>query len=391
MNLRRSWLTLTVVSVIALVGAGSALASGTARRNARPGICPAGSASAAARRGRCGPIACPLAGARRTIRVVCPCPVGPIRTGIIGTCPCPVGPIRTGIIGTCPGSVSVTGAVTTPATYSEAQLAAMPQTTFTVNRHRGGGRVSATGVPLEGLIATAQPTVDPAIKNGLLRVTVSVSGRVGPPVTFGEGELDPSFGNHPAYLALTVDGHNLRAPALIVPGDDQPIRDVAAVSTITVGVHSPTPTAGFTPGTLTVEEHSHTTTLTAAELSALPPETLQASFLAGTTTTDVTEVGPSLDEVLRAAHVALGVGTWVAGVGDDGYVAVVTPAEQWVGGKYLQISLNENGSPLAEPRLVVDGDVKGGRYVSGLVDLVVGHASRPRIFLPTPQPLSRSR
>ena len=28
----------------------------------------------------------------------------------------------------------------------------------------------------------------------------------------------------------------------------------------------------------------------------------------------------------------------------------------------------------AVPRLVVDGDVKGGRYVSDLVDLVVGHA-----------------
>jgi hypothetical protein len=66
--------------------------------------------------------------------------------------------------------------------------------------------------------------------------------------------------------------------------------------------------------------------------------------------------------------------TWVAGVGDDGYVAVVTPAEQWVGRRSLQISLNEDGTALAEPRLVVDGDVKGGRYVSGLVNLVVGDA-----------------
>lgn len=64
---------------------------------------------------------------------------------------------------------------------------------------------------------------------------------------------------------------------------------------------------------------------------------------------------------------------WVAGVGSDAYVAVVTPAEQWVGQRPLQISLNEDGAALAEPRLVVDGDVKGGRYVSDLVDLVVGH------------------
>jgi hypothetical protein len=365
MNLRRSWLVLTVLSLIALLNAGSALAAGT-RRAAHP-VCPG--ASAAARPGRCAPIACPLSDARPTIRPLCPCPVGPIRSGIIRT---------------CPGSVSVMGAVTTPASYSYAQLAALPQTTFTITLGSGATQ-SATGVSLESLVAAAAPTVDPTIKNGLLRVTVSVAGRFGAPVTFGEGELDPSFGNHPAYLALTVGGHRLLAPVLLVPGDDPPIRDVPAVSTITVGVQSPAPTPGFTPGTLTVEHGARVTTLTAAQLAALPPETLQASFLAGTTPTDVTEIGPSLDEVLRAAHVPFGVGTWVAGVGDDGYVAVVTPAEQWVGGKHLQISLNENGAPLSEPRLVVDGDVKGGRYVSGLVDLVVGQGARPRVFAPTPQ------
>jgi hypothetical protein len=371
MNMRRHWLPLTVVSVIALVSAGPAFAASPQRPSAHPAHrCPAASASRRHVR-RCGPIACPLSGAGRSIRPVCACPVGPIPAAA-----------RFGI---CPGSVSVAGAVTTPATYSDAQLAAMPQTTFTVTAQGRGGPVSATGVSLENLVAAARPSVDPTIKNGLLRVTVSVAGRLGAPVTFGEGELDPSFGNHPAYLALTVGGQKLHAPALLVPGDDQPIRDVPAVSTITVGVQSPTPTPGFTPGTLTVEQGSRATTLTAAQLAALPPETLQASFLAGTTTTNVTELGPSLDEVLRAARVPLGVGTWVAGVGDDGYVAVVTPAEQWVGGKHLQISLNENGAPLAEPRPVVDGDVKGGRYVSGLVDLVVGQGARPRRFTPTPR------
>jgi hypothetical protein len=272
--------------------------------------------------------------------------------------------------------VSVTGAVATPATLSAAQLAAMPQTTFSVGLRHHGGTVTATGVPLETVVQDAQPAVDPSIKNGLLRVTISVAGRGGR-ATFGEGELDPSFGNHPAYLALTVGGRRLRNPALMVPGDSPPLRDIRAVSAITVGVQSPTPTAGFTPGTLTVERGSHTRTLSASQLAALPAETLQVSFLAGTTTTNATEVGPSLDQVLHAAHVRFGRHAWVAGVGDDGYVAVVTAAEQWVGGKQLQVSLNENGTPLTEPRLVVDGDVKGGRYVSGLVDLVVGQGRAP--------------
>jgi hypothetical protein len=43
----------------------------------------------------------------------------------------------------------------------------------------------------------------------------------------------------------------------------------------------------------------------------------------------------------------------------------------------LLVSLNEDGQPLAQPRLVVDGDVKGGRYVSLLVDLVVGQSPAP--------------
>jgi hypothetical protein len=36
------------------------------------------------------------------------------------------------------------------------------------------------------------------------------------------------------------------------------------------------------------------------------------------------------------------------------------------------LSLNEDGTALAQPRLVADGDIKGGRYVSGVVDIYVG-------------------
>jgi hypothetical protein len=62
----------------------------------------------------------------------------------------------------------------------------------------------------------------------------------------------------------------------------------------------------------------------------------------------------------------------VAAVGDDNYVATVTPAEQFVGGRPLQLSLSEDGGTVTEPRLVTDGDVKGGRYASNVVDLYVG-------------------
>lgn len=90
-----------------------------------------------------------------------------------------------------------------------------------------------------------------------------------------------------------------------------------------------------------------------------------------------TEVGPTLAAVLLAAHLPFNLDTWVAAVGSDAYVATVTPAEAFVGGRPLLVSLNEDGQPLAQPRLVVDGDVKGGRYVSDLVGLVVGQGVAP--------------
>jgi hypothetical protein len=278
-----------------------------------------------------------------------------------------------------PPSVSVGGAVATPSTYSLSQLGGLPQTTFTITRHSwfGSRTYMGTGVSLETLVNDAVPTqLTPAPKNALLRVTVTVSSRRAGSVTFALGELDSGFGNHPAYLALVLGGHTLPAPELVVPGDVNGARTVFDVDRITVGVQNPTPT---TPpaGAVTIEDGPFSKTLSAAKLAALPAETLSVSFQGPGGTQTHTEVGPTLADVLRAARIRWGLNTWVAAVGSDGYVATVTPAEAFVGGRPLQISLNEDGQPLAMPRLVVDGDVKGGRYVSLLVDLVVGQGVPP--------------
>jgi hypothetical protein len=113
-------------------------------------------------------------------------------------------------------------------------------------------------------------------------------------------------------------------------------------------------------------------TLSAARLARLPSETLTVSFSGPSGVQAHTETGPSLFAVLAAAGIRPGLNTWVAATGDDNYVATVTPAEQLVGGRPLQLSLNEDGTALTQPRLVTDGDVKGGRYVSGVVDIYVG-------------------
>jgi hypothetical protein len=58
-------------------------------------------------------------------------------------------------------------------------------------------------------------------------------------------------------------------------------------------------------------------------------------------------------------------------------LAVVIEVVEWQRRAQLtlahdKLSLNENGTALAQPRLVTDGDVRGGRYVSGVVDIYVG-------------------
>ena len=96
-----------------------------------------------------------------------------------------------------PQSIAVKGQVSTPASYSVADLAALPQTTLPDDRHRKA-RGDLTGVLLESLITAAAPQT-PEVKNADLRVSVVVAGKRGA-VAATLAELQPRFGNHPALL-----------------------------------------------------------------------------------------------------------------------------------------------------------------------------------------------
>ena len=273
-------------------------------------------------------------------------------------------------------TLSVLGEVNSPVQYTAAELAALPQTTATVTVR--GRQVTDSGVPLEALIEAAGPAYPTTLantKNELLRVTATVRGAQGDRVTFAVGELDSAFGNHPALLALTSNGRPVPGgPELVVPGDRPPIRFVPHVTQVTVGIATApatdtNPAAGSPVEVIDGRRH---VTLSAAQLAQLPGDTRTVSFAGPTGVQSHTESGPLLWEVLARAGVAPARNTWVAAVGDDNYVATITPAEQFVGGRPLLLSLAEDGVKLAQPRLVVDGDVKGGRYVSGLVDLYAG-------------------
>lgn len=120
--------------------------------------------------------------------------------------------------------------------------------------------------------------------------------------------------------------------------------------------------------------------ITAAQLAALPQQTVEASFGSGAGPQQHTETGPALADVLPADALAVDgdrkndlLSFAVLAVGSDGYSAVVAYGDVSAdfGNRGLLISLTEDGAPLERPRLVVPGDVKGGRYVGDLVELRV--------------------
>ncbi len=295
-----------------------------------------------------------------------------LTTGLIGSATAGAGAVA-GLPGA--SGLTIAGAVRAPATYSLAQLAALPQTAVQVPGAASGTRAHLDrGVSLEALVDAAQPVLPPA-KNALLRLTVTVTADSGRRVTFALGELDPNFGDHPALLVLTEDGVPVRAsPVLVVPGDSAPTRSLTGVVAVAVAVHSPAPAPPPSPGAVTVRDGTRAVVLDARRLARLPAETLTVSFLGGGAAQQHTETGPALATVLAAGGFSPASVAGVAAVGSDGYLATATPAEAPVGGRPLILATRQDGAALAQPRLVVDGDVKGGRYVSDVVDLVVGLA-----------------
>jgi hypothetical protein len=125
-------------------------------------------------------------------------------------------------------------------------------------------------------------------------------------------------------------------------------------------------------GAVTVKEGDRTVVLSPALLALLPAMTTTVSFIGPGGTQTHTESGPPLALVLLVAGEFPGPNTWVAAVGSDDYAATATPFEAFVGGRTLMLSLNEDHVALTQPRLIAGGDVKGGRYVSGVDNLAVG-------------------
>lgn len=120
--------------------------------------------------------------------------------------------------------------------------------------------------------------------------------------------------------------------------------------------------------------------LTLDDLRKLPARTESVKFGSSKGDQEHTFVGAPLGEVLAGAQPVTDASAKnpslrlaVLATGADGYQAVVSWGEfdAEFGGTPVLVAYTEDGRDLERPRLVVPGDIKGGRYVSDLTTLTV--------------------
>jgi len=128
-------------------------------------------------------------------------------------------------------------------------------------------------------------------------------------------------------------------------------------------------------------------TLTAEDLkNNYVAQKAEVSYLSGTEPFKATFTGVYLRDILDAAQINYNpdqkndiLSLYIVATGSDGYQAVIAygDVDSNYGNQPILVAYEQDGKPLADKvplRLVVPGDVHGGRYVSNLVSLEVRHA-----------------
>ncbi len=124
-------------------------------------------------------------------------------------------------------------------------------------------------------------------------------------------------------------------------------------------------------------------TLTVDDLSSsFSAQTIDVTYLTGTETVSTSFTGVPLWQIISAAQPNLNadvrndrISTFIVVTAADGYQAVIAWGEidPEFGNQPILVAYEENGAPIANAqgpiRLVVPGDIRGGRYVSGVVNI----------------------
>lgn len=121
-------------------------------------------------------------------------------------------------------------------------------------------------------------------------------------------------------------------------------------------------------------------TLTVADLATFAAESVDVTFTAGGNPRDVSFTGTNLYAFLESfglqipdePHNAM-LGMVAKLTASDGYVTVISLGEidPGFGAAPMLLAWEEDGEPLTLPRLVVPGDIRGGRYVSDVISIEI--------------------
>ena len=308
-------------------------------------------------------------------------------------------------------SFDVTGAVTRPVTETLSGLQALPSQSAAVNYLSGSQSVTATftGPTVWTVLGQAGLRPVQGAKNSTLRNVIVATGSDGYKVAFSGGELDPRFGGShtPDLVAYQVDGQGLAADGFartVVPGDQRGGRYVSNLSNLDVIQAPSNPSLGggrassFTLSGLV----QRSATFDAASLAALPSKTEAVTYTSAGRPVSASFTGVSLWDLLLNAGLVTDpaikndeLRQYVLATGSDGYEATFSLGEldPRFGGSGTMpdlVAFAENGVDLGADgfaRLVVPGDIAGGRYVSNLVSLQVFDATVSAVPLPGSLPM----
>lgn len=295
--------------------------------------------------------------------------------------------------------LSVTGAVTAPATYNLASLSALPSTMQTVSFLAGttAQTHTYTGASVWGVLGASGIVIDPVPKNDILNKVVVATGTDGYKVVLSGGELSPDFGNRPDLVAysetvagvpgaLGSDGF----ARLTAPGDVKGGRYVSNLFNLDVRTSGSTQTGtggGLSSQFAVSGVVLNPQTFNATALLALPQitEIVGGVSYSGVSFWDLlnTAAGIAIDPLVKNDVL----GKYVVATGSDGYKVVFSLGEldAEFGNQPDMIALTADGASLGTAgfaRIVVPNDVKKGRWVSNLVSLEVFSAN------PVPEPSS---
>ncbi|HEY0207035.1 MAG TPA: molybdopterin-dependent oxidoreductase [Acetobacteraceae bacterium] len=290
-------------------------------------------------------------------------------------------------------SFTVAGAVDRPGTLALPDLQALPGQTVPVTYGTGRGPVSAsfTGPALWSVLGQAGLTPMPGARNSTLRSVVVATGSDGYAAAFSGGELDPRFGGSraPALVAYAQNGQPLGTDGFaraVASGDAAGGRYVSNLARLDVIQAPSNPSRGggvsgsftlsgliATPGTYDTAALATLPATTESVTYAAAGRPVSASFTGIPLWTLLTVAGLVTDPAIKNDELRF----YVLATGSDGYEATFSLGEldpRFGGGAADLVAYAQDGQPLGMDgfaRLVVPGDLAGGRYVSNLVSLQV--------------------